>query len=101
MSLGFTVAQHASLHADAAELAARDIDGPADLVEEVLRIHGLADVASVPLTRDAAVANRCRRRPSAGHGRCGGRGGGFLLEVCLSFSFIAVIRPNCSAAAMS
>lgn len=33
-----------------------DIDGPADLVEEVVRIHGLAHVPSVPLPRPAAIA---------------------------------------------
>ncbi len=34
----------------------RDIDGPADLVEEIVRIHGLTDVPSVPLERERAVA---------------------------------------------
>ncbi|MBY0302836.1 MULTISPECIES: phenylalanine--tRNA ligase subunit beta [Sphingomonas] len=38
----------------------RDIDGPADLVEEVIRIEGLDKVPSVPLPRDAGVA-----RPTA------------------------------------
>jgi len=38
----------------------RDIDGPADLVEEVVRIHGLAHVPSTPLPRVAGVA-----RPTA------------------------------------
>ena len=33
-----------------------DIDGPADLVEEVVRIHGLGGVASVALPRPSAVA---------------------------------------------
>ena len=31
----------------------RDIDGPADLVEDVIRIEGLDKVPSVPLPRDA------------------------------------------------
>ncbi|MGE4430052.1 MAG: phenylalanine--tRNA ligase subunit beta [Sphingobium sp.] len=34
----------------------RDIDGPADLVEEVVRIHGLANVPSTPLPRVPGVA---------------------------------------------
>lgn len=34
----------------------RDIDGPADLVEEVVRIHGLANVPSTPLPRAPGVA---------------------------------------------
>ncbi len=38
----------------------RDIDGPADLVEEVIRIEGLDKVASVPLPRPDGVA-----RPTA------------------------------------
>ncbi len=33
-----------------------DIEGPADLVEEVVRIHGLDKVPSVPLARSNAVA---------------------------------------------
>ncbi|WP_375381687.1 phenylalanine--tRNA ligase subunit beta [uncultured Sphingomonas sp.] len=38
----------------------RDVDGPADLVEEVIRIEGLDKVASVPLSRPEGVA-----RPTA------------------------------------
>ncbi len=34
----------------------RDVDGPADLVEEVVRIHGLDRVASAPLPRADGVA---------------------------------------------
>ena len=37
-----------------------DIEGPADLVEEVVRIHGLDKVESVPLPRQPGVA-----RPTA------------------------------------
>jgi phenylalanyl-tRNA synthetase beta chain len=33
-----------------------DIEGPADLVEEVVRIHGLEKVPSAPMTRSEAVA---------------------------------------------
>ncbi|HEX5537880.1 MAG TPA: phenylalanine--tRNA ligase subunit beta [Sphingobium sp.] len=38
----------------------RDIDGPPDIVEEVVRIHGLANVPSTPLPRTPGVA-----RPTA------------------------------------
>ena len=38
----------------------RDVDGPADLVEEVVRIHGLVAVPSTPLPRAEGVA-----RPTA------------------------------------
>ena len=41
-------------------LRRHDIEGPADLVEEVVRIHGLDKVASVPLPRIEGVA-----RPTA------------------------------------
>ncbi len=41
-------------------LRRHDIEGPADLVEEVVRIHGLDKVASVPLPRPDGVA-----RPTA------------------------------------
>ncbi len=37
-----------------------DVDGAPDIVEEVIRIHGLDDVPSVPLPREAGVA-----RPTA------------------------------------
>lgn len=37
-------------------LRRQDIEGPADLVEEVVRIHGLDKVASVPLPRPDGVA---------------------------------------------
>ena len=87
-SLGFTVAQHASLHVTPPSWR-RDIDGPADLVEEVVRIHGLADVASVPLTRDAAVArpvlSPSQRRARTVRRALAARG----FNECVSFSFIA------------
>jgi phenylalanyl-tRNA synthetase beta chain len=87
-SLGFTVAQHATLHVTPPSWR-RDIDGPADLVEEVVRIHGLADVASVPLTRDAAVARPVlspgQRRARTVRRALAGRG----FNECVSFSFIA------------
>lgn len=38
----------------------RDVDGPADLVEEVIRIEGIDNVPSTPLPRDPGVA-----RPTA------------------------------------
>jgi phenylalanyl-tRNA synthetase beta chain len=41
-------------------LRRHDIEGPADIVEEVVRIHGLDNVASVPLPRADGVA-----RPTA------------------------------------
>jgi phenylalanyl-tRNA synthetase beta chain len=37
-----------------------DIDGEADLVEEVLRIHGYDNIPAVPLSRDAAIPKPVR-----------------------------------------
>src|ERR1700722_19505096 len=87
-SLGFVVAEHASLHVTPPSWR-RDIDGPADLVEEIVRIHGLADVPSVALTRHTAVAKpvltpaqrRARNVPRTLAAR------GF--NECVSFSFVA------------
>ncbi len=41
----------------------RDVDGPADLVEEVVRIEGLDRVAAVPLPRDPGVARPTASEP--------------------------------------
>jgi phenylalanyl-tRNA synthetase beta chain len=90
--LGFVVEDHApkekSLHVVPPSWR-HDVDGPADLVEEVVRIYGLADVPSVPLTRGSAVAapvlssaqrrTRTARRALAS---CG-------FNETVSFSFIA------------
>ncbi len=66
----------------------RDIDGPADLVEEVVRIHGLAEVPSVALLRPAAVAKpvltSSQRRSRLVRRSLAARG----FNECVSFSFI-------------
>jgi phenylalanyl-tRNA synthetase beta chain len=86
--LGFVVAEHATLHVTPPSWR-RDIDGPADLVEEVVRIHGLADVPSVALSRDTAVAKpvltSAQRRARAVRRTLAARG----FNECVSFSFIA------------
>lgn len=56
-SLGFTVGEGWQV---TCPLRRHDIEGPADLVEEVVRIHGLDKVASVALPRVEGVA-----RPTA------------------------------------
>lgn len=56
-SLGFTVGEGWQV---ICPLRRHDIEGPADLVEEVVRIHGLDKVASVALPRAEGVA-----RPTA------------------------------------
>ncbi len=87
-NLGFTVLEHATLHVTPPSWR-RDIDGPADLVEEVVRIHGLAEVPSVALSRDAAVAKpvltTSQRRARAVRRALAARG----FNECVSFSFIA------------
>ncbi len=67
----------------------RDIDGPADLVEEVIRIEGIDNVPSTPLPRDPGVATptatpeqkleRRMRRTAASRG----------LNEAVTWSFIA------------
>jgi phenylalanyl-tRNA synthetase beta chain len=59
-SLGFTV------EGDIAHVPTwrRDVDGPADLVEEVVRIYGYDKIPSIPLGRPAGVA-----RPTATRGQ--------------------------------
>ena len=53
--LGFVVEDHGVLKVVPPSWR-HDVDGPADLVEEVVRIHGLEDVPSVALTRTDGVA---------------------------------------------
>ncbi|MFZ1743156.1 MAG: phenylalanine--tRNA ligase subunit beta [Pontixanthobacter sp.] len=71
-----------------------DIEGPADLVEEVVRIYGLDDVASVPLPRIDGVAvptasaaqkqERRVRRAAAGRG----------LNEAVTWSFLPVAEAE-------
>ncbi|HEY0265452.1 MAG TPA: phenylalanine--tRNA ligase subunit beta [Rhizomicrobium sp.] len=91
-NLGFVVEDHApqeqSLHVVPPSWR-HDIDGPADLVEEVVRIHGLSDVPSVPLARPSAVAmpvlSKAQRRTRTARRALAARG----FNECVSFSFIA------------
>jgi phenylalanyl-tRNA synthetase beta chain len=87
-NLGFVVAEHATLHVTPPSWR-RDIDGPADVVEEVVRIHGLAEVPSVALSRDTAVAKpvltAAQRRARTVRRTLAARG----FNECVSFSFIA------------
>jgi phenylalanyl-tRNA synthetase beta chain len=64
-----------------------DIDGPADLVEEVVRIHGLDNVASVPLPRADGVARPTDCRAAAARGNHEAVTWSFLPEAdAISFS---------------
>jgi phenylalanyl-tRNA synthetase beta chain len=87
-NLGFVVEDHGTLHVVAPSWR-HDVDGPADLVEEVVRIHGLASVASVPLERPSAVAtpvlSKAQRRTRTARRALAARG----FNECVSFSFIA------------
>lgn len=66
-----------------------DVGGPADLVEEVVRIHGLGGVASVALPRPSAVAtavlSKAQRRTRTARRALAARG----FNEAVSFSFIA------------
>lgn len=87
-NLGFVVEDHATLHVVPPSWR-HDVDGPADLVEEVVRIHGLASVASVPLERPNAIAvpvlSKAQRRTRTARRALASRG----FNECVSFSFIA------------
>ena len=87
--LGFTVLEHGDILHVTPPSFRRDIDGPADLVEEIVRIHGLADVPSAPLERPHAVAKpvltSAQRRSRAVRRTFAARG----FNECVSFSFIA------------
>jgi phenylalanyl-tRNA synthetase beta chain len=86
--LGFVVEDHGILHVTPPSWR-HDVDGPADLVEEVVRIHGLADVPSVALTRidgvAAPVLSKAQRRTRTARRALAVRG----FNECVSFSFIA------------
>ena len=86
--LGFVVEDHGDLHVTPPSWR-HDVDGSADLVEEVVRIHGLADVPSVALSRDHAVAapvlSKAQRRTRAARRAIAARG----FNECVSFSFVA------------
>jgi phenylalanyl-tRNA synthetase beta chain len=66
-----------------------DVDGPADLVEEVIRIHGLETVMSAALSRPSPVArpvlSKPQRRVRAARRALAARG----FNEAVSFSFIA------------
>src|SRR6478609_3897284 len=90
--LGFVVEDHAPheqiLHVVPPSWR-HDVDGPADLVEEVVRIHGLTDVPSVALVRDHAVAvpvlSKPQRRTRTARRALATRG----FNETVTFSFIA------------
>ena len=87
--LGFVVEEHGATLQVVPPSWRHDVDGPADLVEEVVRIHGLDGVASVPLGRDHAVAapvlSKAQRRTRTARRALAVRG----FNECVSFSFIA------------
>jgi phenylalanyl-tRNA synthetase beta chain len=86
--LGFVVEDHGTLHVVPPSWR-HDVDGPADLVEEVVRIYGLADVPSVALTRSSAVAapvlSKAQRRTRTARRALAVRG----FNETVSFSFVA------------
>ncbi len=88
-SLGFVVEPHATGWQVVPPSWRHDVDGPADLVEEIVRIHGLDHVASVALDRPSAVAapvlSKAQRRTRTARRVLAARG----FNECVSFSFIA------------
>jgi phenylalanyl-tRNA synthetase beta chain len=87
--LGFTVVEQDEILHVTPPSFRRDIDGPADLVEEIMRIHGLAGVRAVALERERAVAKPvltpAQRRTRVVRRALAARG----FNECVSFSFIA------------
>ena len=87
--LGFVVEAHGAAWQVVPPSWRHDVDGPADLVEEIVRIHGLDHVASVALTRPSAVAkpvlSGAQRRSRTARRALAARG----FNECVSFSFIA------------
>ena len=72
-----------------APLRRHDIEGPADIVEEVVRIHGLDRIASVPLPRAEGVA-RPTATPAQAMERRMRRGAAALrLNEAVTWSFIS------------
>jgi phenylalanyl-tRNA synthetase beta chain len=88
-SLGFVVEPHAGGWQVVPPSWRHDVDGPADLVEEIVRIHGLDHVASVALARPSAVATRvlskAQVRTRTSRRAIAARG----FNECVSFSFVA------------
>jgi phenylalanyl-tRNA synthetase beta chain len=87
-ALGFVVEDHGILHVTPPSWR-RDVDGPADLVEEIVRIHGMGDVPSAALARVDGVArpvlSGAQRRTRTARRALASRG----FNECVSFSFIA------------
>jgi len=87
--LGFVVEEHGAALQVVPPSWRHDVDGPADLIEEVVRIHGLTDVPSLALERPSAVAKPVlsakQRRTRTARRALAARG----FNECVTFSFIA------------
>ena len=66
-----------------------DIDGPADLVEEVVRVHGLDRVASVPLPRAEGVAQPTATAEQAQERKLRRAAAALGLDEAVTWSFIS------------
>ncbi len=66
-----------------------DIDGPADLVEEVTRIHGYDSIASAPLDREPGVAHPTATRAQRIERRVRRTAAARGLDEAVTWSFIA------------
>ena len=88
-ALGFVVEPHGAAWRVVPPSWRHDVDGPADLVEEIVRIHGLDHVASAALERPGAVAtpvlSNAQRRTRTARRALAARG----FNECVSFSFLS------------
>ncbi|MGX7893978.1 phenylalanine--tRNA ligase subunit beta [Tsuneonella sp. HG222] len=85
-ALGFGVSQDWKV---TAPLRRHDIEGPADIVEEVVRIHGLDNVESVALPRQDGVARPTATPEQAAERKLRRAAAGAGLNEAVTWSFIS------------
>ncbi|HET7316895.1 MAG TPA: phenylalanine--tRNA ligase subunit beta, partial [Sphingomicrobium sp.] len=86
LSLGFEFEDPAAVRVPSWR---HDVDGPADLVEEVLRIVGYDSIPSIPLEREAAVAKPTATRSQLMERRIRRAAASRGLEEAVTWSFIS------------
>jgi phenylalanyl-tRNA synthetase beta chain len=89
-SLGFTI-EGGAAHVPSWR---RDVDGPADLVEEVVRIHGYDKIPSTPLDRPAGVAKPTATRRQLIERRVRRAAAARGLDEAVTWSFVSESNAN-------
>jgi len=88
-SLEFTVDSSSIPWTVTAPLRRHDLEGPADLVEEVVRIHGIDDIESVALPRAEGVAHPTASLEQKMERRVRRAAAGYGLNETITWSFIS------------